>query len=193
MLLSLSSTGYNSNEVSRPDGTFVFGQLFPGEYYLRAQLKEYAFQPATQIIPVTEGSAVTFEVRCTRVAWSVFGRVSTITGQPLPKQRVMAVSMEGHKKSVIMEGHKESVSVEGHKESVIMEGHKESAVSDVQGKYRIRGLRAGMAYEVKFMSGDHVIPAVHSIAMKREDVEDVNFVVLSESSTPVGVRSAVEV
>ena len=202
VLLSLSSTGYNSNEVSRPDGTFVFGQLFPGEYYLRAQLKEYAFQPATQIIPVTEGSAVTFEVRCTRVAWSVFGRVSTITGQPLPKQRVMAVSMEGHKKSVIMEGHKESVSVEGHKESVIMEGHKEnvimeghkeSAVSDVQGKYRIRGLRAGMAYEVKFMSGDHVIPAVHSIAMKREDVEDVNFVVLSESSTPVGVRSAVEV
>ena len=153
MLLSLSSTGYNSNEVSRADGSFVFGQLFPGEYYLHAQLKEYAFQPAT------------FEVRCTRVAWSVFGRVSTITGQPLPKQRVMAVSAEGH---------------------------KENAVSDAQGEYRIRGLREGMVYEVKFMSGDHVIPAMHSVAMKREDVKDVNFVVLSESSTPVGERRAAE-
>lgn len=165
VLLSLSSTGYNSNEVSRADGSFVFGQLFPGEYYLHAQLKEYAFQPATQIIPITEGSAVTFEVRCTRVAWSVFGRVSTITGQPLPKQRVMAVSAEGH---------------------------KENAVSDAQGEYRIRGLREGMVYEVKFMSGDHVIPAMHTVAMKREDVKDVNFVVLSESSTPVGERRAIE-
>ena len=175
VLLSLSSTGYNSNEVSRADGSFVFGQLFPGEYYLHAQLKEYAFQPATQIIPITEGSAVTFEVRCTRVAWSVFGRVSTITGQPLPKQRVMAVSAEGHKEN-----------------AVSAEGHKENAVSDAQGEYRIRGLREGMVYEVKFMSGDHVIPAMHTVAMKREDVKDVNFVVLSESSTPVGEWRAAE-
>ena len=61
-----------------------------------------------------------------------------------------------------------------------------------EGEYRIRGLREGMVYEVKFMSGDHVIPAMHSVAMKREDVKDVNFVVLSESSTPVGERRAAE-
>ena len=45
---------------------------------------------------------------------------------------------------------------------------------------------------IDFMSGDHVIPAVHNVAMKREDVKDINFVVLSESSTPVGERRAAE-
>ncbi|KAK8818259.1 hypothetical protein WA556_006079 [Blastocystis sp. ATCC 50177/Nand II] len=161
-LLSLSSTGYNSNEVSRADGSFVFGQLFPGEYYLHAQLKEFAFKPATQIVPVTEGSAVTLEVACERVAWSVFGRVSTITGQPLAKQRVVAVGVSGH---------------------------KESAVSDAQGAFRLRGLHEGETYKVEFVSGGHVIPAVHEVVMKKEDVLNQNFVVLSDSAaqTVVGV------
>ena len=159
VLLSLSSTGYNSNEVSRADGSFVFGQLFPGEYYLHAQLKEYSFAPATQIVPVTEGSAVTLEVVCTRVAWSVFGRVSTITGQPLAKQRVVALSVSGH---------------------------KESAMSDGQGVFRVRGLHEGETYKVEFVSGGHVIPAVHEVAMKKEDVMKQNFVVLSESAAQVG-------
>ena len=160
VLLSLSSTGYNSNEVSRADGSFVFGQLFPGEYYLHTQLKEYAFAPATQIIPVTEGSAVTLEVACTRVAWSVFGRVSTITGQPLAKQRVVAVGASGH---------------------------KESAMSDAQGAFRVRGLHEGETYKVEFVSGGHVIPAMHEVTMEKEDVVSQNFVVLSESAAQVGV------
>ena len=151
--------------MSRADGSFVFGQLFPGEYYLHAQLKEFAFKPATQIVPVTEGSAVTLEVACERVAWSVFGRVTTITGQPLAKQRVVAVGMSGH---------------------------KESAVSDAQGAFRLRGLHEGETYKVEFVSGGHVIPTVHEVVMKKEDVLNQNFVVLSDSAAQVGVGVARE-
>ena len=151
--------------MSRADGSFVFGQLFPGEYYLHAQLKEFAFKPATQIVPVTEGSAVTLEVACERVAWSVFGCVSTITGQPLAKQRVVAVGVSGH---------------------------KESAVSDAQGAFRLRGLHEGETYKVEFVSGGHVIPAVHEVVMKKEDVLNQNFVVLSDSAAQVGVGAVCE-
>lgn len=157
VLLSLSSAAYNSNQVTREDGSIVFGQLFPGEYFLQSQLKEYKFEPHTQTVTVSEGVAMELEVRCERVAFSAFGRVSTITGQPQSRVRVTASSAQ----------------------------HKETAVTDNQGNYRIRGLRPGETYEVTVMDKEHLLPQQRVVTVTKTDTMNVDFIVLKVASTSV--------
>ena len=157
VLLSLSSDGFNKNQVTRSDGTYVFGQLFPGEYFLQVQLKEYAFDKPTQIITITEGTATEVEVHCTRVAYSVFGRVTTITGQPQSKVRVVATAGT----------------------------HKEVAFTDAQGSYRIRGLHPATTYSITVMNMEHLLPTQRSVNIQQTDVLEANFIVLNVPSTSV--------
>ena len=157
VLLSLSSDGYNANQVTRNDGTYVFGQLFPGEYFLQTQLKEYSFDKPTQIITIAEGTATEVEIHCTRVAYSVFGRVTTITGQPQSKVRVVAVAGT----------------------------HKEVAFTDAQGSYRIRGLHPSITYSITVMNIEHLLPAQRSVTIQQADVLDTDFIVLNVPSTSV--------
>ena len=161
-LLSLSSDGFNSNQATRADGSLVFGQLFPGDYFLQAQLKEYRFEQPTQTVSIPEGSAVELTLRCTRVAFSVFGRVTTITGQPQSKLRVIAVADKAASK------------------------HKEVAFTDAQGAFRVRGLRPGVAYQVTVAGVEHLLPAELRVEVADRDVTDANFVVLTVPSAAVG-------
>ena len=146
------------NEITREDGTYVFGQLFPGDYYLHSQLKEYEFTPSTQSITIPEGSAITVTIECKRIAWSVYGSIHTITGQPLAKQRVIAISSTGH---------------------------KESSVSDKNGEYRIRGLHDNMDYTISLMNNDHCLPKQYTVMMKQEDCMKKDFVILHEAASTV--------
>lgn len=159
-LLSLSSDGFNSNQATRADGSLVFGELFPGDYFLQAQLKEYRFEQPTQTVSIPEGSAVELTLRCTRVAFSVFGRVTTITGQPQSKLRVIAVA----------------------------DKHKEVAFTDAQGVFRVRGLRPGVAYQVTVAGVEHLLPAELKVEVADRDVTDASFVVLTVPSAAVGER-----
>lgn len=157
VLLSLSSESFNSNQATREDGTFVFGQLFPGEYFLQAQLKEYKFDQSTQTIVITEGTAPEITLYCTRVAYSVFGRVTTITGQPQPKLRVLAVA----------------------------DKHKEVAFTDAQGAFRIRGLRPQVQYTITVVGVEHLLPVERVVMMKMEDQMAMDFVVLNVPASAV--------
>ena len=159
MLLSLSSDGFNSNQITRGDGSYVFGQLVPGDYYLQVQLKEYVFDTPTQMITITEGTAVEVEVHCTRVAYSVFGRVTTITGQPQSKVRVVATSGT----------------------------HKEVAFTDAQGSYRIRGLRPHNTDSVTVVGIEHLLPIQRSISVQQADILDTDFIVLNVPSSSVSL------
>lgn len=159
MLLSLSSTGYNDNQMTREDGTFVFGQLFPGEYFLQYQLKEYEFKQATSSVTVEEGVALEITVDCTRVAFSAFGSVTTITGQPITKQRVLAVSAAKH---------------------------RESGVTDSEGRFRIRGLRPGQEYTITLTGVSNNVPANHVITMGEEDQLNQDFILLTTPTSAVG-------
>jgi hypothetical protein len=49
VLLSLSGSGYRNNNVTQQQGVFSFLSLYPGEYYLKPLLKEYIFEPASQV------------------------------------------------------------------------------------------------------------------------------------------------
>lgn len=162
-LLSLSSDGFNSNQATRTDGSLVFGQLFPGDYFLQAQLKEYRFEQPTQTVSIPEGSAVELTLRCTRVAFSVFGRVTTITGQPQSKLRVVAEASEGSKL-------------------------KEVAFTDAQGAFRVRGLRPGIAYRLTVAGVEHLLPAELRVEVADRDVTETNFVVLTVPSAAVRIE-----
>jgi hypothetical protein len=158
VLLSLSSDAFNENRVTREDGSFVFGQLFPGDYFLRLQLKEYEFEPATRTVKVGEGVSLDVEVIAERVAFSVFGSVRTITGQPVSKQRVL----------------------------VRVEGRKESAVSDLRGEFRVRGIRPGEKAEIS-VSGSSVLPVKRFVTMGKKDEMDADFTVMQTPSSMVGM------
>ena len=147
--------------MTREDGSFVFGQLFPGEYFLQYQLKEYTFNPSTSSVSVNEGVALEMTVVCTRVAFSAFGTISTITGQPISKQRVLAVSGM----------------------------HRESGVTDNEGHYRIRGLRPGQEYTIRVTGMTNNVPTTHVVLMGEEDQMNQDFLVLNTPTSAVCVMN----
>lgn len=74
-------------EVRRPDGSFTFGPLTPGTYYLRAQPEGYA-SAISERIEVREG-ATTRNIRITvEAAGAITGVVRTTAGDPLEGARV---------------------------------------------------------------------------------------------------------
>ncbi|XP_027099594.2 uncharacterized protein [Coffea arabica] len=159
-LLSLSGDdGYRNNSVTGLGGTFLFGNLFPGSFYLRPLLKEYAFSPAAQAIELGSGESREVVFHATRVAYSAMGVVTLLSGQP-----------------------KEGISIEARAES---RGFYEEAVTDSSGSYRLRGLLPETTYTIrvakkgKFASGriERASPEELSIKVEYEDIKQLDFVV----------------
>ena len=178
VLLALSSETAKLTGVSRSDGSAVFGPLFPGRYYLHAQLKEFRFLPAGQTVDVAEGDESGVSLQGERIAFSAFGSVVTLTGQPLPRKKIIAESPAGI---------------------------RESASTDLEGNFRVRGLKPGERFSLQVLGEEHVIPAVQEIEITAGDVRDVKFVSLrertagrvsgvveSEGAIPAGMKVVVE-
>ncbi|XP_027924979.1 nodal modulator 1 [Vigna unguiculata] len=163
VLLSLSGdNGYRNNSVSGTGGTFQFDNLFPGMFYLRPVLKEYAFSPPAQAIELGAGESREVIFQATRVAYSATGVVTLLSGQP-----------------------KGEVSVEARSES---KGYFEETVTDSNGNYRLRGLQPDTVYVVKVARRDAVgssnieRASPDSIAVKvgTEDIKGLDFIVFEE-------------
>ncbi|CAJ1874972.1 unnamed protein product [Sphenostylis stenocarpa] len=163
VLLSLSGdNGYRNNSVSGTGGTFQFDNLFPGMFYLRPVLKEYAFSPPAQAIELGAGEFREVIFQATRVAYSATGVVTLLSGQP-----------------------KGEVSVEARSES---KGYFEETVTDSSGNYRLRGLQPDTVYVVKVARRDAVgssnveRASPDSIAVKvgNEDIKGLDFIVFEE-------------
>ncbi|BAT86244.1 hypothetical protein VIGAN_04387700 [Vigna angularis var. angularis] len=163
VLLSLSGdNGYRNNSVSGTGGTFQFDNLFPGMFYLRPVLKEYAFSPPAQAIELGAGESREVIFQATRVAYSATGVVTLLSGQP-----------------------KGEVSVEARSES---KGYFEETVTDSNGNYRLRGLQPDTVYVVKVAKRDAVgssnieRASPDSIAVKvgTEDIKGLDFIVFEE-------------
>ncbi|XP_020700628.1 nodal modulator 1 [Dendrobium catenatum] len=165
VLLSLSGEdGYRNNSVSGAGGTFTFDNLFPGSFYLRPLLKEYAFSPSTIAIDLESGDSKEVLFHAERVAYSVLGTVTLISGQP-----------------------KESVYVEARSES---NDFYEEATTDVTGSFRLRGLLPGKTYTIKLATKEE--PGLGSSRIERsspdhlsvkvgtEDIVGVDFVVFEQ-------------
>ncbi|XP_067940319.1 BOS complex subunit NOMO3-like isoform X2 [Watersipora subatra] len=118
VILSLSSQSFRSNNRTDKNGQFSFIGLSPGMYYLKAILKEYEFSPVS--VEVKEGITGEVVVVGKRVAYSVFGSAVNLRSE--------AVSQRIHIKARGIKG-QECINTE------------ESSQGQVDGKFRIRGLK----------------------------------------------------
>ncbi|XP_020582694.1 LOW QUALITY PROTEIN: nodal modulator 1-like [Phalaenopsis equestris] len=170
VLLSLSGEdGYRNNSVSGAGGTFTFENLFSGSFYLRPVLKEYAFSPSAVAIDLESGDSKEVFFHAKRVAYSVLGTVTLISGQP-----------------------KERVIVEARSES---HDFYEEATTDDAGSFRLRSLLPDITYTIKLASKeDHRFgssrierfsPDHLSVKVGTEDVTGADFVVFEEPETTI--------
>lgn len=162
VLLSLSGAeSYRRNLVTGEDGTIKFHSLSPSEYYLRAMMKEYEFKPNSKLIEVSEGATVTEELRGTRTAFSIFGSITSLNGEPFPSVAVEALTDER------------------------CGSHMEESTSEFNGQYRIRGLQPGCQYRVRVRTDgpssnvDRSIPKEKVINVEKGDVRDVHMIAIS--------------
>jgi len=95
VLLSLSGEKqYRSNNVTGSTGQMVFLGLSPGQYFLRPMMKEYKFEPASQVIQVLEGTTKKIVIKGARVAFSCFGKVTSLNGDPEPGVFIEATGID---------------------------------------------------------------------------------------------------
>ncbi|KAG2597104.1 hypothetical protein PVAP13_5KG190200 [Panicum virgatum] len=168
VLLSLSGEeGYRNNSISSSGGTFIFDNLFPGNFYLRPLLKEYKFNPSAVAIDLNSGESRETEFRATRVAYSAMGSVTLLTAQP-----------------------KEGVFVEARSEST---GYYEEATTDSFGSFRLRGLVPGSTYTIRVAAKDNLqfaaveraSPDYLSVDVGHEDITGIDFVVFERPEVTI--------
>lgn len=98
----------------------------PGSYFVRSVYKEYSFDPPTQMVEVGEGKIAELKLIGKRVAYSCFSKVRTLNGQPVSEISVEAIAAN-------------------------CDNLQEESVTEVDGSFRIRGLKPGCNYQLKFV------------------------------------------
>uniref|UniRef100_A0A6B2KWV3 ER membrane protein complex subunit 7 beta-sandwich domain-containing protein n=1 Tax=Arcella intermedia TaxID=1963864 RepID=A0A6B2KWV3_9EUKA len=160
VLLSLSGTeGYKNNNATDATGTFEFRNLFPGDYYLRPIFKEYTFSPSSQPITIKEGEELKIQVGATRVAYSVFGKVRSLSGEP---EKLVGVEAVG-------------------------EGLYEETQTDNSGNFRLRGLYPNKEYSLRVKLNKNSLigrsePQQIPVLLSNADIENMEFIVFSKNT-----------
>ncbi|KRX63558.1 Nodal modulator 1, partial [Trichinella sp. T9] len=155
---------YKSNNLTNERGNFTLFGLMPGSYYVQSILKEYSFEPSSQVVHIEEAkkSEVLFVGR--RVAFSCSGFVRFLAGHPVPEVKVEAVSEN-------------------------CDQHQEEALTDEKGFYRIRGLLMNCQYTIECSKQAlNIYPEFINQTIGQMDLVDVDFTALSEEmvSTIIG-------
>lgn len=126
VLLSLSGGhSYRKNSITSDEGKLVFNSLSPGEYYLRPMMKEYRFDPPSKMIKVVEGATVKVNLFGNRIAFSAYGAVTSLNGEPEPG---LLVEVHG----------------QGNCSNL-----QEEATTEESGNFRIRGLQPSCTYNFR--------------------------------------------
>ncbi|KRZ76530.1 Nodal modulator 1, partial [Trichinella papuae] len=155
---------YKSNNLTNERGNFTLFGLMPGSYYVQSILKEYSFEPSSQVVHIEEAkkSEVLFVGR--RVAFSCSGFVRFLAGHPVPDVKVEAVSEN-------------------------CDQHQEEALTDEKGFYRIRGLLMNCQYTIRCSKEPmNIYPEFINQTIGQMDLVDVDFTTLPEEmvSTIIG-------
>lgn len=181
VLLSLSGQQYRNNNATNSEGRFVFSDLFEGKFFLRALLKEYVFKPASKEINMVEAASEAIQFVGKRVAYSVFGAVRSLNGEP---EKFCAV------------------------EAIADDGKYEETVSGPTGEFRLRGLLPGTKYKIRVKSGEanprveRAMPSEELVTMGESDRRGMQFVVFrrltkcdvsGQVNAPAHIRSTLSV
>ncbi|EDW08984.1 nodal modulator 3 [Drosophila mojavensis] len=160
VLLSLSGgESYRKNLVTGDKGVINFHSLSPSQYFLRPMMKEYKFEPNSKIIDIKDGETVQVTLTGTRYAYSIFGTITSLNGDPFPEVNVQAIATES------------------------CQHQQEEAFSETNGQYRIRGLQPGCTYTVRVVTDDdkvyRSIPKNHTVTVANEDVRNINLIAVN--------------
>uniref|UniRef100_A0A8C9RQ87 NODAL modulator 1 n=2 Tax=Scleropages formosus TaxID=113540 RepID=A0A8C9RQ87_SCLFO len=157
VLLSLSGGQFRSNLLTQDTGRLTFNNLSPGQYYFKPMMKEFRFEPASQMIEVEEGQTLNIAITGFKTAYSCYGAVQSLSGDA-----------------------EQGVSVEamGQGECSL---YSEDTVTDEEGRFRLRGLLPGCKYliQLKAEGNDHIeraLPQHRSIEVGNSDIEGVNII-----------------
>nr|AAL25520.1 SD07707p [Drosophila melanogaster] len=122
-------------------------------------MKEYKFEPNSKMIDIKDGETVSVTLVGKRFAYSIFGTVSSLNGDPFAGVNVQATADNSCPQQ------------------------PEEATSEANGQYRIRGLQPGCSYSVRVVPDKEIversIPAQHTVKVANEDVRDINLVAIS--------------
>ncbi|XP_078724820.1 BOS complex subunit NOMO1-like [Lampetra fluviatilis] len=157
VLLSLSGGQFRSNRLTQDNGSYKFTNLTPGQFFFKPMMKEFRFEPPSQVVDVQEGHAVHIDVSAFRVAYSCFGWVWSLSGEAEAGVGVEAVGQGACGTSV------------------------EESATDEEGRFRLRGLTPSCTYHVRVKreGNDHVeraIPHYRAVQVDTRDIHDVNIV-----------------
>ncbi|XP_069503150.1 BOS complex subunit NOMO1-like [Ambystoma mexicanum] len=157
VLLSLSGGVFRSNLLTHDNGMLTFLNLSPGQYYFKPMMKEFRFEPSSQMIEVQEGQNLKLTITGYRTAYSCYGTISSLNGEPEQGVSVEAV---------------------GQKECSI---YGEDTITDEEGKFRLRGLLPGCVFHIQLKAegNDHIeraLPQYRPIEVGNTDIDDVNII-----------------
>ncbi|XP_073447228.1 BOS complex subunit NOMO3-like isoform X1 [Aquarana catesbeiana] len=157
VLLSLSGGMFRSNLLTQENGMLTFVNLSPGQYYFKPMMKEFRFEPSSQMIEAQEGQHLKITITGYRTAYSCYGTVSSLNGEP---EQGVSVEAVGQKNCAI---------------------YGEDTVTDEEGKFRLRGLRPECVYHVQLKGegNDHIeraLPLYRAIEVGNTDIEEVNII-----------------
>ncbi|KAG5882400.1 hypothetical protein JTB14_008975 [Gonioctena quinquepunctata] len=161
VLLSLSGgESYRKNLQSGENGIISFNSLSPSEYFLRPMMKEYQFEPNSKIIPVLEGQTVRVKLVAKRVAYSAFGQVVSLNGEPEDNMVIVASGLGN------------------------CSDYSEETTCESTGNFRIRGLQPFCSYKVVVkgsLDNKYIVersaPEFIRIDSIREDVKNLRLIV----------------
>uniref|UniRef100_H2ZM49 SD-repeat containing protein B domain-containing protein n=1 Tax=Ciona savignyi TaxID=51511 RepID=H2ZM49_CIOSA len=159
VLLSISGGSYRSNNLTEKDGRLTLSKLEPGQYYFKAMMKEYQFDPSSKVIDVVEGKETQLDITGKRVAYSCYGSVTSLNGEAEPSSVVRAKAKEAPEHC---------------------KGHIEEATVGNDGEYRVRGLRPGCHYDVTVRDSSErfsrVAPEHVTLETKEADAHGFRFI-----------------
>ncbi|KAL7979165.1 hypothetical protein Chor_015189 [Crotalus horridus] len=129
----------------------------PGQYYFKPMMKEFRFEPSSQMIEVQEGQNVKIAIVGHRTAYSCYGTVSSLNGEP---EQGIAVEAVGQEECAT---------------------YGEDTVTDEEGRFRLRGLLPSCLYHVQLKAegNDHIeraLPQYSAIQVGGDDIDNVNII-----------------
>ncbi|KAH0521499.1 Nodal modulator 1 [Microtus ochrogaster] len=153
VLLSLSGSVFRSNLLTQDNGILTFSNLSLGQYYFKSMMKEFRSEPSSQMIEVQEGQNLRITITGFRTAYSCYGTVSSLNGEP---EQGIAVEAVGQKDCSI---------------------YGEDTVTDEEGKFRLRELLPGCMYHV----GNNDVDDVNIIVFRQINQFDLSGNVVTSS------------
>ncbi|KAK7913571.1 hypothetical protein WMY93_013782 [Mugilogobius chulae] len=157
VLLSLSGGQFRSNLLTQDTGLLTFNNLSPGQYYFKPMMKEFRFEPASQMITVEEGQNLNIDIIGIKTAYSCYGAVQSLSGDA---ERDVAVEAVGQGDCSL---------------------YSEDTVTDEEGRFRLRGLLPGCKYLIQLRAegNDHIeraLPEHRAIEVGSSDIDGVNII-----------------